>query len=60
MGPAHPEVFHSLQLVTQAWQPTQTFRSITRASCVMALLSSYVYGRPYPRGDYAFLNRPAK
>src|SRR5574340_999481 len=32
-GPAEPEVFHSLQLVTQAWQPTQTFRSITSASC---------------------------
>src|SRR5512134_1192642 len=34
-GPAAPAAFHSLQLVTQAWQPTQTLRSITRASCVM-------------------------
>src|SRR5512144_1691723 len=34
-GPADPEVFHSLQLVTQAWQPTQTLRSMTRASCVI-------------------------
>src|SRR6185295_8108143 len=34
-GPADPDVFHSLQLVTQAWQPTQTLRSITRASCVI-------------------------
>ena len=32
-GPALPDVFHSLQLVTQAWQPTQTLRSITSASC---------------------------
>src|SRR5210317_1242401 len=37
MGPAQPEVFHSLQLVTQAWQPTQTFRSMMRASWVMTL-----------------------
>src|SRR3989338_8888606 len=35
-GPADPEVFHSLQLVTQAWQPTQTFRSMTRASWVIS------------------------
>src|SRR5512144_1211642 len=35
-GPAEPEVFHSLQLVTQALQPTQTFRSITNASCVIS------------------------
>src|SRR3990172_8260242 len=34
--PAAPEVFHSLQLVTQAWQPTQTLRSMTNASWVMA------------------------
>ena len=32
---AEPAVFHSLQLVTQAWQPTQTFKSMTRASWVM-------------------------
>ena len=30
-----PEVFHSLQLVTHAWQPTHTFRSMTSASCVI-------------------------
>src|SRR3989338_7769045 len=35
-GPADPEVFHSLQLVTQAWQPTQTLRSMTSASWVIA------------------------
>src|SRR3989338_4447226 len=35
-GPADPEVFHSLQLVTQAWQPTQTLRSMTRASWVIS------------------------
>src|SRR6185369_459040 len=34
-GPAEPDVFHSLQLVTQAWQPTHTLRSMTRASWVM-------------------------
>jgi hypothetical protein len=28
-------VFHSLQEVTQAWQPTQTLRSMTNASCVI-------------------------
>ena len=33
--PALPDVFHSLQLVTQAWQPTHTLRSITRASWVI-------------------------
>ena len=33
-GPACPAVFHSLQLVTQAWQPTHTLRSITSASWV--------------------------
>src|SRR6218665_2952393 len=32
-GPALPEVFHCLHEVTQAWQPTQTFRSMTRANC---------------------------
>jgi hypothetical protein len=30
-----PALFHSLQLVTQAWQPTQTLRSITSASWVI-------------------------
>src|SRR5512140_3432278 len=34
-GPAEPDVFPSLQLVTQAWQPTHTLRSMTRASCVI-------------------------
>src|SRR5512134_2723273 len=34
--PAIPEVFHSLQLVTHAWQPTHTLRSMTNASWVMA------------------------
>ncbi len=39
-GPAEPDVFHSLQLVTQAWQPTQTLRSMTSASCVISTRSS--------------------
>ena len=30
-------VFHSLQLVTQAWQPTQTLRSMTSASCFVVM-----------------------
>ena len=34
-GPADPDVFHSLQEVTQAWQPTQTLRSMTSASCFL-------------------------
>src|SRR5688500_2847507 len=33
--PERPEVFHSLQLVTHAWHPTQTLRSMIKASCVM-------------------------
>jgi hypothetical protein len=33
-GWALPEVFHCLQDVTQAWQPTHTFRSMTSASCL--------------------------
>src|SRR5512143_2624727 len=32
------EVFHCLQLVTQAWQPTQPFRSITSANWVIKTL----------------------
>src|SRR5512139_3773945 len=36
IGPAGPEVFHSLQLVTHALQPTHTFRSMTRANCVIS------------------------
>src|SRR5512144_3116983 len=35
-APAVPDVFHSLQLVTHAWQPTHTLRSMTSASCVIA------------------------
>src|SRR5262245_28131904 len=33
-GPAEPDVFHCLHDVTQAWQPTQTLRSMTSASWV--------------------------
>src|ERR1700756_341116 len=37
-GPADPDVFHSLQLVTHAWQPTQPLRSMTRASWVICVV----------------------
>src|SRR5690349_4404670 len=38
-GPAAPWSFHSLHEVTQAWQPTQTLRSMTSASCFFIALT---------------------